>query len=964
MEETTPQITDHPNSQDGEAAEQLAVVSEEQAALDNLELISQLVQQLAANENQYELHVQLIQALRRAAMFDELRTAREQMHKIFPMSEALWLEWIEDEKRMASNKEGKEHIVTLFKKALDDYISIPIWVAYINYIAKSDVSEDEDDAMDRDSDHDDHDEGDIGYTIEEKREVLLRAVSATQWHVPQCTRNDYLIFLSVNTTTQSHLVWNLYRNFEEKLLKVICITRLENPQGRNWPPPRNSLCSLHWRVFLTHLAASSRPVLSNFNESKTCISNDLPFHTRHLMLLSPPTPLLSAPTIPLIMRQFWWPRTRLLPTHESATTRRGSRSNGVWCVFFFQLFARSYCPLLLAFTGPYFDTHCLSDYPLQIQSSNALLDFFAYLDWERSHRGSDSFAVRTLFERAVAVHCLVPSLWEEYLYYLVEKFSVPNIMIETAERAVRNCPWAGDLWAEYARIWVCTGFRVCYVGQVLNSVSIPPAAILRLYSPRRDLLFVDSCRRCRAAHMMRSWVSFGISFYYLLAESRYLYLTFPFAFNGSLLTVSLTINSGDPTARLGGRHGSGERGRVGQGYAGAVRSRKARNRVGQRNADRTDFVSNFEEGGVTDEEAEYIRAVFKEALDTVAKVFPEGDPYYRLERYHAEIEATKLDNVKEARKVWESIIKRHGTEAEAWLRYIEFERRHGDLAGCETLLKRAVQRKLDWLERLLDAWVAFEHEEGSLESTHYALTRVRRRAREVEIQRQTTVGSCAVFLFFFSGNEQEAALTAEQMAVAGEKQKKKTEKDVAYKQKKRANYYEKRANKNEEKRKRESGSAEPEGSPGSKRSKREEEGTREEGTREAEAGHQERPAAEAEASKANSMGPPAFVPRRQQQKQKSRPGQAEHGTEGEAARNGGNGDEPITRRLAGQRPHAKLSKGTRGGRGGVLGRGGKGPVDEAGGSEGVVGDGGSGGQAEPPQKKSNADFRAMYLGSK
>lgn len=106
------------------------------------------------------------------------------------------------------------------------------------------------------------------------------------------------------------------------------------------------------------------------------------------------------------------------------------------------------------------------------------------------------------------------------------------------------------------------------------------------------------------------------------------------------------------------------------------------------------------------------------------------------------------------------------------------------------------------------------------------------------------------------------------------------------------------------------------------------------------------------------MGPPAFVPRRQQQKQKSRPGQAEQGTEGEVARNG---DEPITRRLAGQRPHAKLSRGGRGG--GVLGRG-KGPVDEAGEGEGVVGDGGGeGGQAEPPQKKSNADFRAMFLGS-
>lgn len=141
---------------------------------------------------------------------------------------------------------------------------------------------------------------------------------------------------------------------------------------------------------------------------------------QHLMKLSLPTPLSSAPTILPITKRFWWPRTRSLPPHASATTRRGSRSNGALYIFFFRLFARSYCPLLLTFTGPYFDAHYPSDcYPIQIQSSNALPDFFAYIDWERSHRGSDSFAVRTLFERAVAVHCLVPSLWEEYLYYLV-----------------------------------------------------------------------------------------------------------------------------------------------------------------------------------------------------------------------------------------------------------------------------------------------------------------------------------------------------------------------------------------------------------------------------------------------------------------------------------------------------------------------------------------------------------------
>lgn len=85
---------------------------------------------------------------------------------------------------------------------------------------------------------------------------------------------------------------------------------------------------------------------------------------QHLMKLSLPTPLSSAPTILPITKRFWWPRTRSLPPHASATTRRGSRSNGALYIFFFRLFARSYCPLLLTFTGPYFDAHYPSDcYP-------------------------------------------------------------------------------------------------------------------------------------------------------------------------------------------------------------------------------------------------------------------------------------------------------------------------------------------------------------------------------------------------------------------------------------------------------------------------------------------------------------------------------------------------------------------------------------------------------------------------
>ena len=53
------------------------------------------------------------------------------MHGHYPLTEQLWLEWLQDEIGLADSVASKEQIKQLFQKAVEDYLSVPIWKAYM-----------------------------------------------------------------------------------------------------------------------------------------------------------------------------------------------------------------------------------------------------------------------------------------------------------------------------------------------------------------------------------------------------------------------------------------------------------------------------------------------------------------------------------------------------------------------------------------------------------------------------------------------------------------------------------------------------------------------------------------------------------------------------------------------------------------------------------------------------------------
>lgn len=52
-----------------------------------------------------------------------------------------------------------------------------------------------------------------------------------------------------------------------------------------------------------------------------------------------------------------------------------------------------------------------------------------------------------MYERAVAMFPVTHLLWQQYAAYLQNSLKVPSLISKVYERAVRNCPWVGVLWA-------------------------------------------------------------------------------------------------------------------------------------------------------------------------------------------------------------------------------------------------------------------------------------------------------------------------------------------------------------------------------------------------------------------------------------------------------------------------------------------------------------------------------------
>ncbi|XP_007433577.1 squamous cell carcinoma antigen recognized by T-cells 3 [Python bivittatus] len=145
--------------------------------------IQRLEEQLSINAFDYNCHLDLIKLLHQEGELIRLRRARQKMSELFPLTEEIWLDWLKDEIRMASENSEREKIYDLFERAVKDYICPEIWLEYAQYSI-----------------------GGIGQEggIERVRLILERALTAVGLHV-----------------TKGAAIWEAYREFENAILETV-----------------------------------------------------------------------------------------------------------------------------------------------------------------------------------------------------------------------------------------------------------------------------------------------------------------------------------------------------------------------------------------------------------------------------------------------------------------------------------------------------------------------------------------------------------------------------------------------------------------------------------------------------------------------------------------------------------------------------------------------------------------------
>ncbi|KTW27481.1 U6 snRNP complex subunit PRP24 [Pneumocystis jirovecii RU7] len=182
------------------------LVSDEEMENDNdldisedLEKINTLLDKLMKQPFHYDSHIEYINLFKKHKMRDELKSAREAMQLYFPLTEEMWIEWLDDEEKSVSTLDDKISLLELYAKSVEDYLSINLWKKYIIYIKENiEIA-----SKDGDSEFKEI----FNYNFFEN--ICLQAYSATKYHI-----------------SKSHEIWSIYKDYKTALLE-------ENPSFEN-----------------------------------------------------------------------------------------------------------------------------------------------------------------------------------------------------------------------------------------------------------------------------------------------------------------------------------------------------------------------------------------------------------------------------------------------------------------------------------------------------------------------------------------------------------------------------------------------------------------------------------------------------------------------------------------------------------------------------------------------------------
>ncbi|KAJ3128261.1 Splicing factor [Nowakowskiella sp. JEL0407] len=354
----------------------------------------ELSSQLAADPNNYTLHIQLITALSESDQHgDELRAARESMNKVFPLSEDMWMNWINDEmKRIQSDKE-KHKILQLYELAIEDYQSPSVWESYIDFITNNYLSFNK--LLDQ----------------EDLSELDESSIATAAWIDLDQIRAIYAKSQNIilHHFTQSQSIWELIIAFENKIL--------ENIKASGGAP--------------------AKKVTRSSKAKKDTNAGDLDAQLSRLRKLYHNRLAIPHQQLEDTFSQY----STFESTYDNANYEKLMKNaNGV--VKKTRVLTEQFEKLEWQLSELSQNTDGL-DHEME-----KFAIFERYIDLHK-----EKFGRRALFERMVMMWCTDPKVWDYYLTFMMMEFKSFTIVTPVLERAIRNYNFSGDIWGHYARAY-------------------------------------------------------------------------------------------------------------------------------------------------------------------------------------------------------------------------------------------------------------------------------------------------------------------------------------------------------------------------------------------------------------------------------------------------------------------------------------------------------------------------------
>ncbi|EGN98450.1 hypothetical protein SERLA73DRAFT_169409 [Serpula lacrymans var. lacrymans S7.3] len=151
---------------------------------------------------------------------------------------------------------------------------------------------------------------------------------------------------------------------------------------------------------------------------------------------------------------------------------------------------------------------------------------------------------------------------------------------------------------------------------------------------------------------------------------------------------------------------------------------------------RAGFEKRKMESGKGDENifVELIK-ILEDGVAMVRQASSTGDPGFRLEKFLAELYLNLADVPENAITVWQNTAKHYKSNYSAWIAYTDVLIKTDRYDLARATFQDICMKNIDWPEAIWEAWLAFEHLYGSVESIEACMDRVERAQYQVNMRR-------------------------------------------------------------------------------------------------------------------------------------------------------------------------------------------------------------------------------------